>query len=508
MEEVLRTESISKSFPGVLAVNDVSFSLQRGEILALVGENGAGKSTLSQILSGVHRPDRGQIFLEGRPVVFNSPIDAMHAGISMVFQELSLVGSLSIAENIFANRQPVGRLNTIKWGELHRKTAEFLGRFNLDLDPRRPVKQLSMGQQQILEILKAISTNPKVLILDEPTSSLTDAEIAYLFENIRKLQKQGMSFIYITHKLSEVFQIADRVMVMRDGRHIGSRPVAEVTENDLVAMMVGREIVNLYGSAGEIGGEEYFRIEGFTRKGIFENISFGLHRGEILGLAGLVGARRSDVARAIFGIDAKDSGRVWLEGKEIHITRPSDAIQHGIAYLTEDRKGQGLFLNMSVRDNLVAPSLKHFTSSGGFLNGRKIEQFAAEKVKEFSIVTPTVTKKVLNLSGGNQQKCMIAMWMGIEPKVILFDEPTRGVDVGARAEIYRILREFAAAGTGIIMISSDLPELIGMCDRIIVMYQGRITGELQRHEFSEEKILAYAAGLVTANHKPGVLVDQ
>lgn len=507
MEEVLRAESLSKSFPGVLAVNDVSFSLRRGEILALVGENGAGKSTLTSILGGVLQPDHGQIFLEGHAVAFNSPIDAMRAGVSMVFQELSLVGSLSIAENIFANRQPVSDLGMIRWGELYRRTAEFLRRFDLDLDVRRPVKQLSMGQQQILEILKAISINPKVLILDEPTSSLTEAEIAYLFENIHRLQKGGMSFIYITHKLSEVFQIADRVMVMRDGRCIGSKAVGEVSENDLVAMMVGREIADLYGSAGRICREECLRVEGLTRKGAFENITFDVHRGEILGLAGLVGAGRSAVARAIFGIEPADSGRIFLEGREIHIARPSDAIRFGIAYLTEDRKGEGLFLNMPVRDNLVAPSLERFTRLGGFLNGRRMDRFAGEKVNEFSIVTPSIIRKVLYLSGGNQQKCMIAMWMGTDPKVIVFDEPTRGVDVGARAEIYHILRGFAAAGYGVVIISSDLPELIGMCDRILVMYHGRITSQLDRSEFSEERIMAYAAGLTVADERHGVAAN-
>ena len=503
MDQVLRVEHVSKSFPGVLAVNDVSFSLGKGEILALVGENGAGKSTLALVLSGIHRVDHGQIFLEGQSISFAHPNNAIRAGIAMVFQELSLVGSLSIAENIFANRQPIGRMSLVKWSDLHRQTAEFLERFNLDLDPKQLVKTLSMGQQQILEVLKAISNNPKVLILDEPTSSLTESEIAFLFENIRKLQQQGMSFIYISHKLSEVFQIADRVMVMRDGHHVASKPVSQVTENDIVAMMVGHEITNLYGSASKTRGEEYFRVEGLTKKGVFENLSLGLRRSEILGIAGLVGAGRSDAARAIFGAETKDAGKVLLNGMAQDIVRPADAIRRGIAYLTEDRKGEGLFLNMYVRDNLIAPSLKQFASRVGFLNGRRIDDYASEKVKQYSIITSSNRAKVLNLSGGNQQKVLIAMWMGMKPEVILFDEPTRGVDVGARAEIYRILREFATAGAGVILISSDLPELIGMCDRIIVMHHGRMTGELTRDEFSEEKIMTYAAGLTLNDDKPG-----
>jgi len=495
MAQVLRVEQLSKSFPGVVAVNDVSFELGEGEILALVGGNGAGKTTLGLLLSGIHHPDTGRMFLCDRLVDFASPNAAIRAGVGMVFQELSLVGGLSISENLFANRQPVGRMSLIKWRDLYGQTAEFLRRFNLDLDPRRLVKTLSMGQQQILEILKAISNNPKVLILDEPTSSLTESELGYLFENVHTLRTQGMSFIYITHKLREVFQIADRVMVMRDGRYIASTPVRQVMEQDLVGMMVGREIVNMYGAASNALGPEYFRVEGLTKTGVFENLSLRLRRGEILGLAGLVGARRSDAARTIVGADTKDSGRVVLNGRVQEIISPADAIRRGIAYLTEDRKEGGLFVNMPVRDNLIAPSLRRFVSRLDLLSSRKIEHYASEKIQEYSIVTPSSATKVIKLSGGNQQKVFIAAWMGIHPEVIILDEPTRGVDVGARAEIYRILRESAATGAGIIMISSDLPELIGMCDRIVVMHQGRITGELTREEFSEERILTYAAGL-------------
>ncbi len=501
MEEVLRAENISKSFPGVLAVDNVSLALGHGEILALVGENGAGKSTLTQILGGAQRPDSGRIILEGKPVTFNSPADAIRAGISMVFQELSLVGSLSVAENIFANRQPIGRLNNVQWRALYQETRDFLSRFDLDLDPRILVKRLSMGQQQILEILKAISTHPKVLILDEPTSSLTENEIAYLFQNIRKLQEQGMSFIYITHKLSEIFQIASRVIVMRDGKYIASRNVNEVSESDLVSMMVGRQITNLYGAAAEKPlGAERLRVESLSRKGAFQDVSFQLRAGEILGFAGLVGAGRTEVARAIFGIDRKDSGKIYLNGEEIHISSPEDAIQKRIAYLTEDRKGWGLFLGMPVRENLIAPSLKRFATGIDFLNQKLVNEYAEKQIEIFSIHTDSILKKVLHLSGGNQQKCLVAMWMGIQPEVVIFDEPTRGVDVGARAEIYKTLREFANAGVGIILISSDLPELIGMCDRILVMHQGRIKGEVQRKDFSEELILYYAAGLEETQH--------
>ena len=435
-------------------------------------------------------------------MTFFSANDALNAGISMVFQELSLVDGITIGENIFANRQPVGRLNNIKWRELRRNTQELLQRFNLDLEPTTLVKRLPIGTQQVLEILKAISTDPKILILDEPTSSLTEAEIIDLFENIRNLQQEGMSFIYITHKLGEVFQLADRVMVMRDGQYVGARKLEEVSENDLVAMMVGREIKDMYGDTIHTAAsqEEYFRVDKFARKGVFHDIHFGLQRGEILGLAGLIGAGRTELARSIFGIDPKDSGSIILEGKAVEINKPQEAIDQGIAYLTEDRKGQGLFLDMSILENLIAPVLKEFTNRFGFLVRSNINNDVANRIEQFDIATPSAAQKLLNLSGGNQQKAMIAMWMGIDPKVIIFDEPTRGVDVGARSEIYHMLRELAEAGTGIIMISSDLPELIGICDRILVIYQGQITGEVTRENFSEELIMAYAAGI--KNRKP------
>lgn len=495
MEEVLRVENISKEFPGVKAVDNVSFSLMKGEILALVGENGAGKSTLSQILGGVFRPDAGQFFLEGAPAVFSSPSHALEQGISMVFQELSLVGGLSVAENLYANRQPTSKAGAIRWSKLYQDTTELLERFELDLNPRLAVKYLSMGQQQILEVLKAISSNPRVLILDEPTSALTEAETAFLFSNIRKLQRGGMSFIYITHKLSEVFQIADEVMVMRDGKYVGKRKMDEVTESDLVSMMVGREIGNMYGSSHKPTEEACFRVERFTRERHFKDISFSLKRGEIIGFAGLIGAGRTEIGRSMFGIDPHDSGQIFLNDREIRNASPQDSIDNGIAYLTEDRKAEGLFLGMTIRENIVAPSLPRFSGPGGFLDAHRIDRFADEVIRTYSIATTSGAKKVNNLSGGNQQKCLIAMWMGINPQVIIFDEPTRGVDVGARAEIYQKLRDFAAAGTGVIMISSDLPELIGMCDRILVIHNGQISGELGRADFSEERIIALSAGI-------------
>ncbi|HVO40469.1 MAG TPA: sugar ABC transporter ATP-binding protein [Spirochaetia bacterium] len=495
MSDLLVVENLRKSFPGVLAVADVSFSLRKGEILALIGENGAGKSTLSQILGGAVRPDSGKIILEGREVSFATPQEAIHGGIRMMFQELSLVGSLSIAENIFANRQPVGALNGIRWKQLYRETAEFLQRFHVSLNPRSLVKRLVKGEQQILEFLKAISTSPRVLILDEPTSSLTETESAYLMDNIRTLRAEGMSFIYITHKLSEVFRISDRVIVMRDGRHVGSRPTSQCTERDLVAMMVGRDIAdNSTRPAAKTDGE-CLRIENFSRRGAFSGISFTVHKGEILGLSGLVGSGRTELARAVFGMDPHDGGRVFLEGRPVRSDSPHEAIRAGIAYLTEDRKELGLYVNMPIRDNLIAPTLRRFTSAFGFMQNKPINDFAAAKIREFSIASPSSFKKVGKLSGGNQQKCLVATWVGTDPKAIFLDEPTRGVDVASRADIYMKIEELASAGIGIILISSDLPELIGLCDRILVMHHGRIVGEVERKDFSEELILSYATGL-------------
>ena len=501
MAELLVVDRLRKSFPGVLAVADVSFALHRGEILALIGENGAGKSTLSQVLGGALRPDSGRIVLEGKEVSFASPLEAIRGGIRMMFQELSLVGGLSIAENIFANRQPTGIMKSIRWKQLYQETTEFLERFHVSLDPRLLVKRLIKGEQQILEFLKAISTGPKVLILDEPTSSLTETETSYLMENIRTLRGEGMSFIYITHKLSEVFKISDRVMVMRDGRYVGDRDTSQCNERDLVAMMVGRDISSNSSHPSKRADGECLRIEGFSRRGVFADVGFRLQKGEILGLSGLVGSGRTELARSVFGIDPRDGGKVFLEGRLLRVSSPSEAIKEGIVYLTEDRKELGLFLDMTIRDNLVAPSLRRFTSALGFVQMKPINNFSAQKMQEFSIAAPSALKKVRKLSGGNQQKCLVATWVGTQPKAIFLDEPTRGVDVASRAEIYTKIHELAQTGVGIILISSDLPELISLCDRILVMHHGRLVGEIKRPDFSEELILSYATGLESGSRE-------
>ena len=494
-ENIIQVQGIVKTFPGVRALDNVHFELKKGEVHGIVGENGAGKSTLIHILGGVYQPDRGEIFLEGAPVRFNSPHKASLCGISIVFQELSLVPNLSVAENIFAHRQPVNKFNVINRRRLHRQTQDLLDLFEMEENPNTLVKFLSIARQQVVEILKAISCHPKVLILDEPTSSLSTRETQLLFKNIGKLKEQGLAIIYISHHLPEIFEICDRATVLRDGKNVSTFLLENLTESQLVKSMVGRDLVNMYGERCSPIVEEYFRVENAERGKDFENISFSLKRGEILGFAGLVGSGRTELARALFGMEPLDHGKIFLRGKRMKIATSGDAIHHGLGYITEDRKGQGLFIRMSVKANCIAPSLRAFASQNGFLNENRIHSFAEENRIRFKIATPDVNRQVGNLSGGNQQKVLLSMWMGINPEVLIVDEPTRGVDVGARSEIYSLLRELAAKGIGIIMISSDLLEILGMSDRIIVMRQGKIAGEFLRQEATEEKIIACAAGV-------------
>lgn len=497
-EIVLEVQDIVKTFPGVRALDSVRFQLEVGEVHAIVGENGAGKSTLMHILGGIYRPDSGRILMDGKAVTLESAYDAAQHGISVVFQELSLAPNLSIAENVFANRQPVGALDLIDYEKLYADTREILRLFELDIDPKTLVKNLPVAQQQVVEILKAISYRPKVLILDEPTSSLTSLEIDMLFKNIRELRQRGISFIYISHHLQEIFEIADRVTVLRDGAYMGTRDVADVTEEQLVQMMVGRELRDMYGTRDNDVGETYFQVKGAGRGQDFRDISFSLRRGEILGFAGLVGSGRTELGRGIFGAEPLEAGEILLDGKRLQIQSSKDAIRAGLGYLTEDRKEQGLFLKMAVRENCIAPNLGAFTTSLQMMDETSVTDFAEMCRRKFNIITPSIKQQVRNLSGGNQQKVLLSMWMGIQPKVLIVDEPTRGVDVGAKSEIYRLLRMLASTGVGIIMISSDLPEILGLSDRIMVMCQGEIVGEFMQSEATEECIVAAATGLANA----------
>jgi ABC-type sugar transport system ATPase subunit len=495
---VLELRDMVKTFPGVRALDGARLVVREGECHGLVGENGAGKSTLMNIAGGVCRPDSGSILLDGKPLSLANPHQAAQLGIAVVFQELSLAQNMSVAENIFANRQPTDACNFIKWTTLHYETAQLLAQFELDVNPCTLVKHLSVAQRQVVEILKALSIKPRVVILDEPTSSLTAVETRLLFNTIRRLKKEGVAFIYISHHLPEIFEITDRVTVMRDGRYVETFETAGVTEDTLVRRMVGRELTDMFGSRSAEMGEEYFRVESASQEGLFHDITFGLKRGEIVGLAGLVGAGRTELARAVCGIDRLDRGSVLLDGVSLDLSCPADAIRHGIGYLTEDRKDQGLFPGMAIRDNCAAPGLDSFANKFGWMDDSRIDESAVRYRQVFSIATPSIHQLVGNLSGGNQQKVLLAMWMGIKPTVLIVDEPTRGIDVGARCDIYSRLRALAATGVGILMISSDLQEILGLSDRVLVMRGGRLTTDIARSDATEEKIIAMATG-VTLN---------
>src|SRR5260221_11199255 len=495
-ENILELRLVRKDFPGVRAVNQVDFELRQGEVHAVVGENGAGNSSLMSILGGVLQPDAGEIILEGTPTRFADAADAGHKGIGVVFQELSLVPMLSVAENIFFNRQPTTPIGFVASKRLNSEARQLLALFKLKVNPVRSVKDLTMEYRQIVEVLKAISLRPKILILDEPASSLGAADIDRLFFNIRRLKSEGVSFIYISHHLPEIFRIADRVTVLRDGRNAGKFSISQVDEEALVKRMVGPELTNMYGKPGNAIGDDYFRLE--RAEGGPESaraIQLDLRRGEILGIAGLIGSGRSELAFELVGVIPNRRSAVFLDGQRFSFRHPAEPIKQGVVYLTEDCKDLGLYLSMSVQDNCVAPTLRAYTNAVGLLSDEKISSAALVARRRFNIATPTVRKLVGELSGGNQQKVLLAMWTNAQPKVLVVDEPTKGVDVGAKSEIYRLLRELAASDIGIIMISSELQEILGMRERIKVMTDGRCVAEFRREAATEGKIILPATGL-------------
>ena len=497
----LQVLDLSKRFGSVQALEGVSLDVQAGEVHALVGENGAGKSTLINLLVGTLRPAGGKILVGGREVRFRNAREAAAAGIAAVFQELSVVGSLSVAENIFANRQPVNGLGFVRQGELLRRTAELVRSFNVVLAPETLVEQLSVAERQVVEILKCLAAKPRVLLFDEPTSSLTQREKETLFALIRRLREQGHGIVYISHHLPEVLELADRITVLRDGRHVATKLRNEVTEAELVRLMVGRELQDIYGRPGEVGRTPppRLQVQALSRSGAFAEVSFDLWPGEIVGVAGLVGAGRTEVGRALFGAEPAPRGTVFLDGQPVAPRTPNDATRLGIAYVSEDRKTQGLFLRHSVRDNLAAPRLERFASRSGFLRDDRIDDYAATCRARSNIVTPDVHQPVGRLSGGNQQKVLLAAWIGLEPRVLIADEPTRGVDVGARLEIYTQLRALAARGVAVLLISSDLQEILGLSDRILVMRAGCLVAQFAREEATEEQIIAAALGAATGD---------
>ncbi|HFM4690713.1 TPA: sugar ABC transporter ATP-binding protein [Escherichia coli] len=493
-ETFLQMKHITKRFPGVLALNDVQFTLRRGEVHALLGENGAGKSTLMKILSGVYQPDEGEIIFEDKPVSFSDPLSAQNVGITIIHQEFNLFPELTVEENIFIGRE-FCKKNRWRLDEKQQRqaTIEILQKLNLAIKPDTLVADLTVAQQQMVEIAKAISVNARILIMDEPTAALTETEIESLFRVTRLLKEQGTGIVYISHRLEELALIADRATVMRDGQYISTVDYECVKISDLIAMMVGRDLGNIYPRREALQQRiPVLEVNGLTRKGVLNDINFTLYRGEILGFAGLMGAGRTELARAIFGADSIDSGTLKLNGKETVIKDISDAIQQGISYLTEDRKKEGLALNLSVERNIILGNYPEYSDRFGNVDSRRCQQTSEEQVKALRIKTPNLEQAALNLSGGNQQKIIIARWVCKDTDILIFDEPTRGIDVGAKLEIYELMNRLVAKGKSIIMISSELPEVLGMCDRILVMRSGRITGELSAKEATQEKIMQYA----------------
>jgi inositol transport system ATP-binding protein len=488
----LEAEGISKFFPGVKALNNVSLRVRPGSVHALMGENGAGKSTLMKCLIGIYRPDEGLIRVRGEAVAFQDTLDALRAGISMIHQELNLVPHMTVAENIWLGREPM-KYGFVDHGSLHRQTRELLSKLNIRLAPDDLVGDLSIASQQMVEIAKAVSWNADVVIMDEPTSALTETEVSHLFAIIRDLREQGKAIIYISHKMDEIFTITDEVSVFRDGAWVGSSATADYTRQSLITQMVGRELTQLFPKFNTAIGEEVLTVRHLQRKGVFDDISFGVRRGEILGVAGLVGAGRSEVMESLFGMTSPDGGEILIDGVPVKIDSPATAIEKGLAFLTEDRKKSGLFLVLSVMENMSIVNMPEYSSRAGFVSHIQMAKDCMEQIRRLNIKTPTMDQIINNLSGGNQQKVLIARWLLAQPKVLILDEPTRGIDVGAKAEIYRLISELANRGVAIIMVSSELPEILGMSDRVMVMHGGRITGILNKEEADQESILSLAS---------------
>ena len=501
-ELALRMHRVSKRWPGVLALDEVDLQVHVGEIHALVGENGAGKSTLIGILAGVSEPDSGDIALFGEPVRFRGRIDAQQRGIGVVFQELSLCDNLSIAENLMPNRQPCNRLSMVNYSAMCEEAQRWLDLFEWRPDPMTPVHALSPARKQVVEILKAVSLSPRVLILDEPNSSLSAVEDEALFRLMRRLKDEGTAILWITHHLPDVLRHADCVTVLRDGRHVVTQPVSDVTESDLARSMVGRPVSDVYGRSGAVMGEPRLQVKGLTASGQFAGVTFTVRSGEIVGLAGLAGSGRTEVARALCAASPADQGTVQVDGALVRPRDPAEAIVAGIAYMTEDRKRDGLFLDLAVQANVVAASLQRHTRPGGLLDDASIGRAAQAARERYRLVCHDLAQPVGSLSGGNQQKALLAMWAGVTPRVLIVDEPTRGVDVGAKAEIYQHLRAMASEGMAILLISSDLPEVIGLSDRVLVMRKGRLVAELQGDQLTEDHAVTYMTGAGVCDEEP------
>jgi ABC-type sugar transport system ATPase subunit len=503
MQPLLHMRAISKAFPGVQALKSVELIVYPGEILGLLGENGAGKSTLMKILNGVYPADHGVIEWNGQPVVIHSPAHAQRIGIAMIHQELALIPYLDAAKNIYLGREPRGRLpGTIQWRRLYADAEQQMREIGIDLPIRTPVRFFSLAQQQMIEVAKALSLNARLIVMDEPTSSLTDREVEKLFAQMRQLRARGVSIIFISHRLEEVVEICDRVTVLRDGELVGSKAVAEVTTNQIIQMMVGRELDQTFERREHKPSDEVIlQVRGLHRGNVIRNVSFDLRRGEILGIAGLVGAGRTELAQTLFGVYPATKGEIVLEGRPLRIQRPSQAIENGIGFVPENRKEEGLFLGLSVSENIVIAKLKQMVA-GLLVRWGMVRQESESYTKRLNIRTPSVQQTVRNLSGGNQQKVVIAKWLTMNPKILILDEPTRGIDVNAKAEIHRLIRSLADNGVGILVISSELPEVIGISDRILVMHQGSITGEFDAATATQHELMQAAIGAAVSSKDP------
>ena len=487
-------ENVCKTFPGVAALKNISLKVRRGTTHAIMGENGAGKSTMMKVLLGIYKRDSGIVRFRGEDVNFKGPGNALQSGLAMIHQELSTVRELRVYENIFLGKElTFGKTGIKREKAMIRETKELFDRLGINMNPQAKMGTLSVAQQQLCEIAKAISYNAELIIMDEPTSAITESEVEHLFGIIRNLSENKRTVIYITHKMDEVFQITDEISVYRDGEYINTVKTIDTSKDQLISMMVGRSIDNLFPKLPAEIGEIYLKVEGLSRENEFKDVSFEVRRGEILGVAGLMGAGRSEVMETLFGCRKKNEGRIFIGGKEINITSPKDAIMNGIGLLTEDRKHSGCFLPLSVKFNTCIASMREFAGLF-FAKKMKIDEAAEEMRKRINIKTPSVNQKIVNLSGGNQQKVLVGRWLLTDPDILIMDEPTRGIDVGAKAEIHKLISTLAAQGKCIIMISSELPEIMGMSDRVMVMCEGRMMGIIDKDDITQEKVMRYATG--------------
>ena len=492
-DAVLRMEGIRKQFPGVVALDDVELIVRGGEVHVLLGENGAGKSTLMKVLSGAQRKDAGRIVVAGHEVEIGGPRHSRELGIGIIYQELTLVPDLSAAENVFLGREPHRFPGLVDRAAMLEGAERILDGLGAGFDAATPVRTLTLAQRQLVEVARALSLDARVLVMDEPTSALTERETRALFSAIRRLTSRGVAIVFISHRLDEIFEIGDRVTVLRDGRHVATQEVASADRRELVRLMADREIDEQVPKHSPQRGEELLRVEGLSRSGVLEDVSFSVHAGEVVGFAGLLGSGRTDVAHAVFGLDKIDAGRVLVRGKPVRLGSPRDAIRARIGLLTEDRKKQGLVLQLSVRENLILPVLGS-VSRFGIVSRRREQEKASRYARDLRIKTPSLEQIVLNLSGGNQQKVVLGKWLACQVDVLILDEPTRGIDVGAKQEVYHLMNRLIAEGVGIVLISSELPEIVGLSDRVIVMRGGRVVGEFTAPGITQEAVLACAVG--------------